>query len=357
MLGTHHSWAITMRNLLTQFQEKGHKIYIKSANGNDFIPPNLMSRLDRDIAVPDIDISYTLPRNFKQRMAPKAKLKLGIYNYESSAFPKMWLQTINDVDYLLPSSNFSRDIFIEGGWPADRCIVIPNGINLTSEEKYNSTKPYGLKSKKKFKFLNVSIPHYRKNIDMVVESYYKTFSGKDDVCLVLKTSLDKPKNPFEINLAEKINELVAKYKDKEGGLPEVEIVTAKLDDMLPLYKACQVLVSATSSEGFGIPLLEALDARLLVIAPRCTGQLDFLNDENALLVESREITADVRYQYWIETPGAKTFLPKQELLCHSMIIAHRYYEKLLERHRAESLRVCQDFTWERAAHKILEIKK
>jgi glycosyltransferase involved in cell wall biosynthesis len=355
-LGTHHSWAVTMRHLLTQFQNKGHKLYLTSTNGKDLMPESLLARLDRDLATPDIDICYTLPRNFKERFKPKSKLKLAIYNYESTILPKMWLSDIRYVDYVLPSSNFSKEVFVNSGWPEEKCIIVPHGIVRTSPEAWDAVKPYEFKNKKTFRFLNVSIPHYRKNIDLLVDCYYKTFSGEDDVCLVLKTSLAKPKQRFEVDVAQVIRDAQAKHKDRPGGLPHIEIIQNRVEDMNSLYKACDVVVSATSSEGFGLPLLEALDVGKLVIAPRCTGQLDFLNDNNSLLVDVKEIDAGSKYQYWIESPGAKIYLPIADYLSQAMLMAYRNHAVISHKFRPEAERVCQEFTWEKAADKILSLK-
>lgn len=356
MLGTYHSWAITMRNILTHFQNWDHKLYLKTVNGKECIPQSLLARLDRDIAIPDLDICYTLPSNFPKRFKKKAKLKVGLYNYESDLLPKMWKDSHRHVDYIIPSSQFSKDIFLAAGWPEEKCVVVPLGIDPITKERWESVEPYKLKTEKKFKFLNVSIPHYRKNIDLLVDAYYRTFSGKDDVCLILKTSMQKPKNKFEIDVGASIKELQKIHANRPDGLPHIEVIQNYIPDMLSLYKSCDVLVNAASSEGFGLPMLEALDAGRVVIAPRCSGHLDFLNDNNSLLVDVKEIEAGPKYQYWIETPGAKTNLPKIDFLCQALLIAYRNYPVLQEKFAPEARRVSQQFTWENTARKILELK-
>jgi glycosyltransferase involved in cell wall biosynthesis len=267
----------------------------------------------------------------------------------------MWLNDIKYLDYALPSSQYSKEIFVNGGWPESKCIVVPHGINRTSPESFAALEPYKLKTEKSFKFLNVSIPHHRKNIDLLVDCYYRTFSGEDDVCLVLKTSLTKPKHKFEADVGSIIREAQVRHKDRPGGLPHIEIIQSRIEDMNSLYKACQVVVSATAAEGFGLPLLEALDVGRLVIAPRATGQLDFLNDENSLLVPTREFDADARYQYWIESPGAKVSAPIPDYLCNNMLFAYKGYQTLVDKFKAKAEETCAQFTWENAAKKILEI--
>jgi glycosyltransferase involved in cell wall biosynthesis len=315
-----------------------------------------MPRIGRDIAIPDIDICYTLPRNFKDRFSKKSKLKLAIYNYESTILPRMWVGDIKYVDYALPSSNFSKEVFVNSGWPESKCKVIPHGIVRTSPEEYAKIEPHKLKTTKKFKFLNVSIPHHRKNIDLLVDCYYRAFSGQDDVTLVLKTSLEKPKQRFEADVTQIIKDAQKKHANRPGGLPHIEIIQSRIPDMNALYKACDAVISTTSSEGFGLPLLEALDVGKLVIAPRCTGQMDFLNINNSLLVDVKEIDAGSKYQYWIESPGAKIYLPLADSIIEAMVKAYNYSPVILQTFKPEMERVCQEFTWENAANKILELK-
>lgn len=356
MLGTHHSWAVVMRNLLLQLRKEGHSLFLNTTNGSSLIPKELKYRLDKDISSPDIDICYTMPRNFSSRFRKNSKLKMAIYNYETDKLPKTWLNEIKHVDYVLPSSNFSKEVFVNSGWDESKCIVIPHGIN---PEDYADKSKHNLYSKNTFKFLNVSIPHYRKNIDALLDAYYSAFSGQDDVALILKTKLDTPNRKmfrFEVDVKQQIIDMQKKHSDRPGGLPYVEVVQDRLNSMIPLYNACDAIVSASSSEGFGMPLLEGLAAGNLIIAPRCTGQLDFLNDRNSTLVDVREIDAGTRYQYWLPTPGAKTYKPVVDSLAASMLHTFNNHEELRAKFGPETKRTIEEFTWENAAKKILEIK-
>lgn len=350
MLGTSHSWAVTMRNLLKNFHNLDNNLYLKSINGLSLFPEEWKKYL-KDIDNPDIDIAYTLPRNFEHRFKKNAKLKLAIYNYETSIMPETWRDAIKHIDYALPSSNFSKKVFVNSGWPEDKCIVIPHGINL---KDFKDRRIIKLNNDKKFRFLNISIPHYRKNIDLLIDAYYSAFTSKDDVCLVLKTSLNKPKNYFECDVKRQIFDIQKKYK-KRNDLPLIEIVQKKYDSIVPLYNSCDVIVSATSAEGFGLPLLEGLAAGMIVVAPRFSGHLDFLSDKNSILYNYKIVEAHKRYQYWRPSQGATTSLPEVSDLAQSMIKAYKNHSALKKKFRKNSIKTVEKFTWENAAKKILEI--
>ena len=351
MLGTTHSWAVTIRGLLKEFRLMNHDLYLSSINGYDLFPSE-WKEFCRECIDADIDLTYTLPRNFKQRFNRNSKLKLAIYNYETSILPKVWEKQIQYIDYALPSSRFSKEVFVNSGWPEEKCIVIPHGVNLESFK--DKSKVNNLKTTKKFKFLNVSIPHYRKNIDILVDAYYSAFSDNDDVCLVLKVRLAKPKYRFECDVVQQM--LAAQKRHKGKKLPQIEVVQHKYNSMVPLYNTCDSLVNASSAEGFGLPLLEGMAAGMTVVAPRCTGQLDFLNDNNSLLVDVKEIDATIKHQYWRPSSGAKTYLPEVESLANNMRKVYENNRTIKANFADEVNKTINKFTWENAARKILDIQ-
>lgn len=359
IFGTHHSWAVTMRSLFGEFIKDGHDPYIRSINKYACVPKEWEEHCNRDTPEPDLDICYTAPINFHSRFAPGAKVKAAIYNYETIPLPKVFGDAYKHVDYVLPSSEFSKKVFLEAGWPEDKLVVVPHGIH--SDDFLDKSK-LRLKNKNTFRFLNVSIPHYRKNIPLLVHAYYDAFTANDDVCLVIKTkvqpTIGKKRNRFEQLVARDI----ALLQDKmiRGGrpaetLPLIELIEEKFPSMVPLYNACDVLVSATSSEGFGIPLLEGLAANMLVIAPRCTGQLDFLNDKNSLLVDVATMKAGPEYQYWAISDKAWTYIPIKKSLSMQMRNAFDNEKKLRKKFRKQRAKTLEQFTWDNAAKQILEL--
>lgn len=356
IMGTHHSWAVVMRSLFAVWISQGHDSYITTTNSYDGFPEEWRKFCDREYHRPDLDICYTLPRNFNARFMKKSRNKMAIYNYETSLLPKEWVKDVSHIDFLLPSSEFSKWVFTNSGISSDKCVVIPHGIN---QRDFLDKSTITLGNNKTFRFLNISIPHYRKNINVLLEAYYAAFDASDDVCLVLKTDLNPPKDRkrflFEADIAEQIQHIQVYYNKIGKSLPQVEIVQQSLPSMIPLYNSCNCLVSASSSEGFGLPLLEGLAAHMLVVSPRCTGQLDFLNDQNSILYNVKEVIAPPHYQYWRPTDGATTFMPHKDDLAEAMLSAYNNYQVLQESFEAGRQEVLKQFTWESAANKILEL--
>lgn len=351
MLGTSHSWAVTMRGLLSSFKDRGHHLYLKSINGRELLQKKLIQDLDKWHPNPDLDIAYTLPKNFASRFSSKSKVKAAIYNYESSIVPQEWKNELKHVDYVFPSSTWTKNIFIQNGWDEKKCVTIQHGVYSNI---FNNKNIFPLRNSKKFKFLNISIPHYRKNINLVLDAYYSSFKEDDDVCLVIKTSLNKPKHKFESNFLEQLYNSQKKFGTK---LPTVEVIVDTLEDITPLYNSCDAVVSASSSEGFGLPLLEGLLLEKIIIAPNCTGQLDFLNSNNSLLVDVKEVIADERYQYWRVNSGAKIYMPSVEHLAQQMLSAYKNKEVFSKQFFNSNILLKETYSWDMAAKKIESLIK
>ena len=348
MLGTSHSWAVVMRNLARSLSCFDNNIFMKTTNGMSNVDPHLYKFFNKHEKNINLDMCYTLPRNFNRRFLNSSKIRAAIYNYETDIMPKEWLHNSKYVDYIFPSSNFSRDIFLKNGWPEEKCIVVPHGVNLSD---FDNKAAFKFSTKKSFKFLNVSIPHYRKNIDLLVNSYYDAFSDEDDVCLILKTKIKKPKFSFECNVNKMILDCQKRFAGKR--LPQIEVLTKNVDSMVPIYNSIDALVSATSSECFGLPMLEAIAAGKIVIAPNSTGHTDFLNNKNSILYGSKLIAAPRAYQYWRPSNDAKTYMPNGNELSQSMIDLYNNYDSYVNKFSNSMTETSALYTWDLAAKKIM----
>ena len=205
-------------------------------------------------------------------------------------------------------------------------------------------------------YLKIQITFNVKNIFTLLDAYYEEFSDKDDVCLILKTSLKKPKYIFECDVVKEVLRAQKKHLKKRKKLPQVEVIKHTYENIIPFYNSCDCLVSATSSEGFGLPLLEGLAAGMLVVAPHVTGQADFLNENNSLKVDSREIIAPKNHQYWKPSVGSKTYMPDVESLMYCMRSAYENKSNLLKDFSPNIKSTLDEFTWRNAAQKIISIK-
>lgn len=354
-----HSWSIVAQNICRQLLKLGHDVDIFSTNGTDKIPKDI-NLIGYSIegqpgiygsepqGVYDCQLSYTKPTNFKHYFNNGESNRFGIWNYETTILPVGFSKHHMYLDKLLPSSNFSKGIFINNKIPEDKQVVISHGIDL---DKFKCDK-FKLKTDKKIKILvNIAQPHHRKNIPGILKSYGEAFKKYDDVCLVLKVSKVKPNNIFEVDF----DKLYASWERDYKNHAEVEIIDYFIDDIEPLYNACDIVFTMSHAECFWMPGLEGLAANKIVISPRYGGQLDYLNDNNSILIDGKIIRASAGMQYWQESPFAQVFEPDIEQAAKTLknvaMNYNDYFNKLIPNINIEN------YTWESVSKKIIDLCK
>jgi len=386
MLGTQHSWSFVSQYLARAMVNiGGHEIHMRSTNNLEHFPDDLRPYLvpgyhgslsqgpvdylmedgkqikatpqnklpevaDKNFPY-DLEIAYTIFYQFPRRFFPQSLARAGIWNFESSILPPGWHLYHHAIDYVLPSSQYSYDIFAKNGIPESKMLVVPHGVdtNMFNPE----ITPFKLRTEKKVKFLHNAIPHHRKLHERVLEAYLSAFSGDDDVCLVMKTKFKQPDadKPFEVDVE---SVLERAFKGRKNP-PEVEIINTYIPDIGSLYTACDAVVSMSSCEGFWLPGLEALACGMLVIAPRHGGQLEFLNDDNSLLINTGEMQAPASMQYWVHNKDAVVGDPDTR---HCAELMRRVYENAdVEKARIQEAakKTTEEFSWENAAQMILDL--
>lgn len=368
-LGKNHSWSIVAQNLSRELIRMGHKVDLFSTNGIEHFPEdlkpylkgfveetstvtadnfyeNVASKLDRRY---DMQLSYTALRNFCNYFVRGDKNRFGIWNYETTILPTAFAKYYKCVDKVLPSSQFSKKVFTDNGMPVDHQIVVPHGIYL---DRFANLGKYSLNTQKKYKILaNIAQPHLRKNIPGLLRAYGKAFTKKDDVCLVLKVSRKSPTPGFDVPF----NDIFARWQKEFPQHAEVEIIDKFIVDIETLYNACDVVFTMTHAECFWMPGLEGFAANKVVVAPRYGGQLDYMSDENSILIDGREIRADNRMQYWEPSPYARVFDPDVNQAAEKLRHLITNYDDYLKKFSPGMQEIANKFTWENAAKQIVSL--
>jgi glycosyltransferase involved in cell wall biosynthesis len=126
----------------------------------------------------------------------------------------------------------------------------------------------------------------RKNPMAILEAFRRAFGSRRDVVLALKTTHgDQVPASFA--------ELVAACQGQDN-IRILEQVLPR-EDMLALLQVCDAYVSLHRSEGFGLPLAEAMAAGKPVVATGYSSNVDFMTEANSLPVRYRRIAIDSDY--------------------------------------------------------------
>ena len=372
LFGVNHSWSIVGQNLGRAFLKMGHDVDFVSTDGFEekYCPPDIrpyaklvnvgkkeIVKEAEKLGQYDCQISYTAPHNWPAYLKNGSKNRFGIWNYEynnkngsNKALLDGFAKYHHACDFVLPSSGFTKDVFLSMGIPDENMRVIPHGINL---EDFVNKNPFALKTRKTKKILlNVAQPHRRKALPLALRAFGEAFSKDDDVVLVAKVfKQNKAGHQFDVDF----NDIYRAFEKKFPKHADVELVHSYIPNIADIYSACDINFSATHAECWHLPSLEALAAGIINVVPRYGGQLEFCNDSNSLLIDGKIVRAPKDHQYWSFNPYAVHFEIDVNDAAKKLQSAVQDYNLLVTKFKSNMADTASRFTWENAAQNILSL--
>ncbi|GFI01249.1 putative glycosyltransferase EpsD [Lachnospiraceae bacterium] len=224
--------------------------------------------------------------------------KIGIWYWELPVFPERWLPSINLVDEIWAPTRFVQDaVSMKANCPV---IYMPLPMELKIP-KVISREKYGL-PKDAFLFVNMYDTlsmQSRKNPTAVIEAFKKTFRP-DDLSVGLVVKLNNS------NVLERDYEYLKQIK---GQYQNIYFLPKVLDriEVNELIMMCDVAVSLHRSEGLGLLCQEAMYLGKPVIATNWSGNVDFMSDREACMVNYKliHVGEDIGpYESWQEWADA-----------------------------------------------------
>jgi len=218
-----------------------------------------------DVAFERADLFERIPRTYR----------IAYWYWELETIPESWLKQSRLVDEIWAATNFVAEALRNrlGG----RVYTMFPGIQLGKFEP-RPRNYFGLATGDEFTFLfvfHMTSVMERKNPLGLIRAFKHAFSLGEPVRLVLKTSLGG-RYPASLNEIRSVG---------AGAKMTVIDRTFSQDETLSLIDACDAYVSLHRSEGLGLTMAEAMLLGKPVIATRYSGNLDFMDDANSLLVD------------------------------------------------------------------------
>jgi glycosyltransferase involved in cell wall biosynthesis len=337
-----------------------------------WIEGNIVSKFD---GLPDIYIQVTVPNEFKRF----GKFNIGITaGIETTVAPKDWVDGCNQMDLIIATSNFSKDVLLSTSYNEvnknTNEIIKQHRIEKPTEVLFEGVDTniyndivnpnFKLDIKENFAYLFVghwlkgNIGQDRKDIGMLIKCFVESFKdGRDMPALVLKTSSSNFSVKEREVFIKKIKDIVSDIKNP----PSIYLLFGDLTnkEMNDLYNHPKIksMISITKGEGFGRPLLEFTMSGKPVIASNWSGHKDFLPTDKAIMIGGKLTDVDDSAIDQFIIKGSKWFTANYNEVAEVMNVVKNDYSNFLLKSLKLKEENKQNFSLEKMKERFEEILK
>lgn len=270
------SMAFATRKSLVPFVVRQFNVRITSKQSNNSLDAYASNccKYPVNVICVNPDMLYRLPTWLTYSEWAKT-YNIGYWFWELENFPGAWHYGTHMVDEIWVATEFIADAMRKSG---KKVVKIPFPLEFDMPTEYMNKKYFDLNSNEFtfiFSFDFNSVPE-RKNPQAAVKAFKQAFPNRDSLTrLILKTMNGGHYSKFK----EKLELLI----DND---PRIEIRDEYLtqDEMRGLIRSCDCYISLHRAEGLGLGLAEAMYMGKPAIATAYSGNLEFMDNSNSLLV-------------------------------------------------------------------------
>lgn len=287
-----------------------------------------------------------------KKLSVHGKAKLFWYTmFETEGLPTEWVKPLLSVDQVWVPSEFNKSTFASFGIPEQKIQVMPICID---QHLYSVKQPEVRIDKNKFSLLAVISNFNRKDIGLLLRSYYQAFSSNDDVSLVIKLPPNVNKEDFSLFISDSV------FPDYDIASPELPHVLAlsghiSIERMRGLQAAVDVCVSIERGKGWDLPAMESMALGVPVIGIDWSANQMFMTDSNSFLVPPSERTVFVDKEL-VTNPklyaGHTWSTAYESDIANAMRLAYDNRMLVKEKGLLAQIDVFNNFSYEKIASKI-----
>jgi glycosyltransferase involved in cell wall biosynthesis len=292
------SMAFAAKAALIPLVVRQFKVKITSEQSNNALDADVRDRCQYPINLICVnpDMLYRLPLWVTYPEWTKT-YNIGYWFWELENFPQAWQYATHMVDEIWVATEFIAEAMRKSG---KKVVKIPFPLEFDLPPEHLNKEYFGLNSKEFtfiFSFDFNSIPE-RKNPEATIKAFKKAFPvGNHAVRLILKTMNGIHYSPLRKNLEALI--------DQD---PRIEIRDEHLtqDEMRGLIRSADCYISLHRTEGLGLGLAEAMYMGKPAIATGYSGNSEFMNSANSMLIPYKLIPVPAgtypngENQWWAE---------------------------------------------------------
>lgn len=269
------------------------------------------------------------------------KPKIAYNVWESTLQPPQFFDKLLEYDQIWVPSQWQADCTIKQGADPNKVKVVPEGVDVNTfyPEDPQTTLDY---KDGRFKFVLFGRWDYRKSTKEIIETFLKEFNPSEPVDLIV--SID---NPFSGDGHETTEKRLEHYGFTDKRIKVKHFPSRK--DYVTYLKNGHVFVSCARSEGWNLPLIEAMACGTPSIYSACSGQMEFAKGKGLpVKILGEKPVMDADYNHFNSSVG-NYYEPDFKDLARVMRDAFENYTDYKKRAVEEAKLIHRDFNWDKVA--------
>lgn len=264
------------------------------------------------------------------------------YNvWESTRYPDHFFNRLLQYDEVWVPTQWQVDCLIEQGYPKEKISIVPEGVDVDTFKPIKE-----LPEKDKFRFLHFGRWDYRKSTTEILKTFSETFKNHEDVEMICSVE-----NPFPYDGIKTTEERLVMHNINTKNLKFVKFPPRH--EYIKYLQEGDVYVSCARSEGWNLPLIEAMACGIPSIYSNWGGQLEFAKDRGIPVEIVGLRPAKLEYR---DFPG-EYCEPDFHHLSQKLLDAYYNFQYYRRKALIEAEEIKEKFNWDYIAKIACEVLK
>lgn len=261
---------------------------------------------------------------------------IGYNVWETTEYPQDFFNQILKFDEFWVPSEWQKNNLIKQGYSKDKIFVVPEGVD---GETFNPAEI--VNDDNSFKFLLFGRWEYRKSTKEIVETFATTFDESEPVKLIVSAD-----NPYA---TDGLGSTEDRLKHFDINHKNIEVIHFPSREKYVRYlKEGNVFVSCARSEGWNLPLIEAMACGTPSIYSNWGAQLEFAKGLGIPVKTLHEVPASNQESHFV----GNYIQPDYDDLSKKMREVYENYDIYRLRAIKESQKIREKFNWDKIAEKV-----
>lgn len=262
------------------------------------------------------------------------------YNvWESTRYPDDFFQRLFYFDEVWVPTQWQFDCLVEQGYPAEKISIVPEGVDIETFKPIQK-----LSERDKTRFVHFGRWDYRKGTTEVLRAFAEEFKDQDDVELLASVE-----NPYPFDGMSSTEERIQKHDIDTKNIKFLDFPSR--EEYINYLQTSDVFVSCARSEGWNLPLIEAMACGTPSIYSNWGGQLQFAKDKGIPVDISHLRPANIEHKEW---PG-EYCEPNWDDLKYRMREAYNNHSAMRLKAVEDAKEIHENFNWDKIARGACEI--